>query len=99
TNQSPFGGAFPTELLRLRWVLVSGAVVVSLFLGLLAVLAFGLSYSRPESGVALSGWILVPLTFPSIAPMISVGILPTSFGLAETILRFSPESEAGSLRH
>jgi hypothetical protein len=38
----------------LRWTLVSGAAVVSLFLGLLAVLAFGVSYSRPESGVALS---------------------------------------------
>lgn len=50
------GGIFAFRRSRsaLRWVLVSGAAVASLFFGLLAVLAFGLVYSRPDSGVALA---------------------------------------------
>jgi hypothetical protein len=50
------GGIFAFRRSRsaLRWVLISGATVAALFFGLLAVLAFGLAYSHPESGVALA---------------------------------------------
>lgn len=37
-----------------KWVLISGAVVAGLFVGLLALLAFSFAYSRPESGTALT---------------------------------------------
>jgi len=50
------GGIFAFRRSRsaFRWILVSGAVVAAMFFGLLAVLAFGLACSRPESGVALT---------------------------------------------
>lgn len=46
--------AFRRNRSAFRWVLVSGSTVAALLLGLLAILAYGLAYSRPESGVALT---------------------------------------------
>jgi hypothetical protein len=55
------GGVFAYRRSRssFKWVLVSGAGVTGLFLGLLALLAFGFANSRPESGIGLVsvGWL------------------------------------------
>src|SRR5436190_23851143 len=53
---SAIGGIFAFRRVRsaFRWVLVSGAALAAMFFGLLAMLAFGFAYSRPQSGVALT---------------------------------------------